>query len=152
MKGRIAALVMAALLLLYIVLVAQRAVLLLTSGVPIGVTMGVVLIVLPIVAAWALWRELMFGFRTERLVHILEADGDLPVDDLPRGPGGRPSRDAADAEFPHYQAETEAHPDDWRSWFRLGLAYDASGDRRRARGAIRQAITVHRTDARSAHR
>jgi len=36
----------------------------------------------------------------------------------------------------------EAHPDDWRAWYRLGLAYDASGDRRRARGAVRQAIQL----------
>ena len=35
-----------------------------------------------------------------------------------------------------------ASPDDWRAWYRLGLAYDASGDRRRAREAVRRAITL----------
>jgi Flp pilus assembly protein TadD len=36
----------------------------------------------------------------------------------------------------------EQDPASWRAWFRLGLAYDASGDRRRARGAIRRAIAL----------
>ena len=38
----------------------------------------------------------------------------------------------------------EAAPEDWRAWFRLGLAYDASGDRRRARKAIIRAISLER--------
>ena len=32
----------------------------------------------------------------------------------------------------------------WDAWFRLALAYDASGDRRRARWATRQAIKLSR--------
>ena len=56
MSARIGVAVMAVLLALYIVLVAQRAWLLLISGQPIGVVMGVALIVLPLIAAWALWR------------------------------------------------------------------------------------------------
>jgi Flp pilus assembly protein TadD len=53
-------------------------------------------------------------------------------------------RAAADEQFPRYQAEVTAAPESWRAWFRLGLAYDASGDRRRARHAIRTAISLHR--------
>jgi Flp pilus assembly protein TadD len=64
---------------------------------------------------------------------------------LPTRASGRPLRDAADAAFPAYQAEVEQDPASWRAWFRLGLAYDASGDRRRARGAIRRAIALHGT-------
>ena len=93
-------------------------------------------------AAWALLRELWFGVQTERLVHILEAENGLPVDDLPHRASGRPLREAADAEFPRYKAEVEADPGSWRAWFRLGLAYDASGDRRRARQAMREAIKL----------
>ena len=33
---------------------------------------------------------------------------------------------------------------DWRAWLRLGLVYDASGDRRRARAAVRRAIALAR--------
>lgn len=135
---------MAALLLMYIVLIGWRAVQFVATGEPIAVAMGIALIVLPIVGAWALGRELLFGVRSQRLVGVLEAEGNLPEEVLPTRASGRPLRDAADEDFERFQAETEAAPDDWRAWFRLGLAYDASGDRRRARKAIIHAIALER--------
>lgn len=142
MKNRIAAIVMAVLLLLYVLLAGQRAVLLLGSGSAVGVVAGLALIVFPLIALWALWRELSFGFATERLVRRLDAEGGLPVEEAEVRASGRPLREAADAGFPRYQAEVEAEPQSWRAWFRLGLAYDASGDRRRARAALRRAIAL----------
>lgn len=38
--------------------------------------------------------------------------------------------------------DVERQPSDWRAWFRLGLAYQDAGDRRRARKAMRQAGTL----------
>ncbi|PXA70852.1 tetratricopeptide repeat protein [Cryobacterium arcticum] len=145
MKGRIAVIVMALLLVFYLVLVGWRAVLFVQSGEPIGIIIGVALIVLPLIGAWALVREISFGTRCERLVKQLDAEGELPVNDLPSRPSGRPYRDAADAQFPQYQAAVDAAPQDWRAWFRLGLAYDASGDRRRARSALRTAMALEKT-------
>jgi cytochrome c-type biogenesis protein CcmH/NrfG len=142
--GRFAVAGMALLLLLYLVLVAQRAVLFVLSGEPVAIALGIALGVLPILGAWALLRELRFGLRSQQLADRLAAEGALPVDDLPKRASGRPERDAADAEFPRYRTAVEQTPEDWRAWFRLGLAYDASGDRRRARQAIRQAITLER--------
>ncbi|KFF60450.1 hypothetical protein JF66_04460 [Cryobacterium sp. MLB-32] len=144
MKGRIAVGFMSLLLVLYLVLMGWRAVLFIQSGEPVGIIIGLALLVLPIIGFWALLREILFGIRSERLVHLLEAEGGLPVDDLPRRPSGRPYREAADAEFPQYQAEAEAEPDNWRAWLRLGFAYDASGDRKRARRSIRTAIALER--------
>ncbi|WP_243063771.1 hypothetical protein [Humibacter sp. RRB41] len=143
MRGRVAAIVMAVLLVLYLVLVIRYGVLLIASGVAVGVIMAVALFVLSAIAAWALLRELWFGVQTQRLVRILETEGGLPVDDLPHRASGRPLRDAADEEFPQYKSDVEAEPASWRAWFRLGLAYDASGDRRRARRAMREAIKLH---------
>jgi Flp pilus assembly protein TadD len=57
-------------------------------------------------------------------------------------PSGRIVREDGDAVFPSYRADVEADPGDWRAWYRLGLAYDASGDRRRAREAVRTAIRL----------
>ena len=73
----------------------------------------------------------------------MEAAGGLPVDDLPRRPSGRVDRAAADEAFGRYKAAAEAAPDDWRVWFRLSTAYDAAGDRKRARAAMRTAIAHH---------
>jgi hypothetical protein len=145
MKGRIAVGLMALLLTVYLLLVGWRAVLFVQSGDAVGILIGVALIVLPIIGAWALVREILFGLRCERLVTQLAAEGALPVDDLLTRPSGRPYREAADAAFPEFRDAVDAAPDDWRAWFRLGLAYDASGDRRRARGALRTAMTLEKT-------
>lgn len=147
MKNRIAALVMALLLVLYLVLVSQYAYLLIVSESPIAKAMGIALAVLPLVGAWALVADLTFVVRAERLVKRMGDAGELPVDDLPRLPSGRPDPEAADREFPKYQAEVEAEPQSWKAWVRLGLAYDASGDRRRARWATRMAIRLERANS-----
>ncbi|HYI34543.1 MAG TPA: hypothetical protein VEX88_13870 [Glaciibacter sp.] len=150
MKGRAAVVLMAALLLFYLALVGWRAVLFIASGDPLGILIGAALIILPIVGVWALVRELQFGRHSERLVRLLDEQGALPVEELPVRASGRPVRAAADDDFPRYKADVDAAPDDWRAWFRLGLAYDAAGDRRRARGAIRTAITLERTPSQPA--
>lgn len=137
------AIVMAVLLALYVALVGWRAVQFLQAGEPIAIAMGVALIVLPVLAAWAIWRELQFGVRSQRIVQRLEAEGGLDLG-LPLRPSGRPERQAADAAFPAFREAVEAEPDSWRAWLRLGLAYDAAGDRRRARRAVRTAIELER--------
>ncbi|SIT77735.1 tetratricopeptide repeat protein [Microbacterium sp. RU33B] len=148
MSARIGVAVMAVALALYIVLVGQRAWLLLASGQPIAIAMGAALVVLPIVAVWALGRELWFGWRAEQLGTRLEREDALPADEVAVRPSGRVEREDADAVFPAYRADVEADPDDWRAWFRLGIAYDAAGDRRRARGAVRTAIRLEAAERR----
>lgn len=130
------------LLVFYLVVMAQRVVTLLAAPEPIAKAMGVALVLIGFVAAWALIAEIMFGARTEKMAGILEAEGGLPEDNLPRSPGGRIDRAAADAEFGKYKLEAEAAPEDWRSWFRLSCAYDAAGDRKRARKSMRDAIAL----------
>lgn len=146
MSARIGVAVMAALLALYILLVGQRAWILLTSGDPIGVAMGAGLAVLPLLAAWGLGRELRFGVRAQQLGRRLEREDALPQDEVAVRPSGRVVREDGDAVFPRYRDDVEAHPDDWRAWYRLGLAYDAAGDRRRAREAVRTAIRLESSD------
>jgi hypothetical protein len=132
------------LLVFYLVVSFQRSILLLTDNNLAAKAIGAAYLVLPIVGAWALIRELMFGARTEKMARILEAEGGLPVDDLPRTPAGRIIRAAADQEFEKYRAEAEAAPEDWRSWFRLSCAYDAAGDHKRARASMRDAGRLFR--------
>jgi tetratricopeptide (TPR) repeat protein len=138
------ALVMAVALVLYLVIVVTRAIAFLSAGSGVGIAIGVALLVLPVIGAYLLLRELQFGFLATRLTRRLGEEGPLPGDDLPRRPSGRVERAAADAAFEPYAEAAEAHPDDWRAWLRLGLAYDLAGDRRRARAAVRRAITLSR--------
>lgn len=133
--------IMSALLVLYFIFAGVRAIALLSSGTPIAIVMGVALIVLPLIGVWALTRELIFGARSTALVDRLAADNQLPDDLGEASAMGRPDRATADAAFARYRVAAEQHPDDWRSWARLGIVYDACGDRKRARAAMREAIT-----------
>lgn len=149
MRVRVAVAIMTVLLLLYVVLAGHRALVLLTSAEPVAIAMGVALLVLPLLALWAIARELWFGVRAQQLGDRLDAEGGLPDDDLPVRPSGRIERDDGDALFPKYRADVEAHPDDWRAQYRLALAYDAAGDRRRARSAVRTAIRLEGAERRA---
>jgi hypothetical protein len=124
----------------YLVFIAQRAWQLATSGNAVAFVLGLAIMALPVIGVWVIWRELEFGVRTAQLGRVLDASGDLPEDDLPRMASGRVERGAADARFEVRQREVEASPDDWGAWFRLAVAYDDAGDRRRARAAMRTAI------------
>lgn len=140
MSAKRVVVVIAVVFVAYAVLLGWRGVLLIGTGDPVAVGLGIAVLVIPLVGLYLVWRELQFGHRTEALAQELDLEGGLPVDDLPRRPSGRIERSAADAAFAQYQSEVEAAPDDWRTWFRLSTAYDAAGDRRRARASMRTAI------------
>ena len=151
MSARISVAVMAVVLVLYIVLVGQRAYLLLVSGEAIAIAMGVALVVLPVIALWAVGRELWFGVRAEALARRLEQEGGLPDEPVSVRPSGAVVREDGDALFPVYRAQVEAAPDSWQAWYRLALAYDAARDRRRARAAVRQAVRLESAERRARH-
>ena len=130
-------------LVVYLLAVSQRGLLLIADGRPAFVLLGIGVLVLPLIGAWIVVKELSFGRATQRLGSELAALGALPEDDLPRRPSGRVDRAAADAAFAAYQREVEFAPGSWGAWFRLALAYDAAGDRTRARRAMRRAIALH---------
>jgi hypothetical protein len=143
MKTKIGVGAIVALMLLFAVLAVFSAVSFLQAPQPVAKVLGVATLGIVAVGLWSLWRELRFGIMMERLGRTLASEGGLPVDDLPRSPGGRIDRTVADAQFEAFRAEAEAAPEDWRSWYRLSLGYDASGDRSRARRAMRDAIRLY---------
>jgi Flp pilus assembly protein TadD len=73
---------------------------------------------------------------------ILAADGDLPEYQGELSASGRPTKADADAAFAGFAEQVEEHPDNWRAWFRLAIAYDDARDRKRARAAMRQAAAL----------
>lgn len=147
-RGRWIALVMAVLLGAYLVLVAWRGIDFIRSGAAIAVVLGLAVLVFPLIGAWVLVREWTFGARTQELGRQLADRGLLPPDDIPRRPSGRPVRAAADERFAVARDRVAADPGSWEGWYLLAIAYDDSGDRRRARSAMRQAIEQHSGTAR----
>jgi cytochrome c-type biogenesis protein CcmH/NrfG len=137
------AVLLTAALVVYLVLLTDRAVLLIQSGSAVGLGLGIAVLALPLIGVWfvvAQWRN---GIRISRLAKRLAAEGGLPdTSDLPRRPSGRVDRDAADQWFAQRRVEVEQTPEDWRAWFRLAHAYDVAGDRGRAREAMRRAIEL----------
>ncbi|MEU1306524.1 hypothetical protein ACQEV4_11930 [Streptomyces shenzhenensis] len=145
MRARISYAVTAALLVFYFVLVGSRGVMLIQSGSLLTVTFGIAVLILPVIGVWFLWKNTQFVRRANQLAAELDAEGGLPVDELRRTAAGHIDRDSADEVFARRKAETEAAPDDWRSWFRLAVAYHDARDTPRARKAMQRAIALHQS-------
>ena len=140
--ARAGVIVVALCLVLYFVLTGQWAYLYLISGEPIGIAMGVALIVLPLIGAWALIREIQFGIQADRLGTRLDAEGGMPAAETELTPSGRLAKADAEPLVQRYVAEAEAAAGDWRARYRLGVVQDAAGRRKDARASIREAIRL----------
>ena len=139
MRGRRAAAGLVLALLAYAALLGSRGVYLLGQHPLTLRLLGGAVLLLPLVALVAAAGEVRFGLAAQRLGARLGGEPD-PPGPLPLRPSGRPERAAADAVFTRRRDEVRADPADWRRWYRLALAYDDAGDRRRARAAMRTAI------------
>ena len=138
MSAKIWALVMTALAVIYVVLLGQKAVLLILDDNWVAKAMGLALLVLPIVAAWAILTEVKFGIDAERLAK----SNSLPQLQLELRPSGRATKESAQFEFERIKLLVSQDLENWELWFRLGECYDASGDRKLARKSIRKAIKL----------
>ena len=130
-------------MLVYFALLGRAGVLLVASGRPAAIGLGVAIFLLPVVGLWAMVATLRAGFAHQRLARLAKEQGmELDVDALPRRPSGRIEREAADELFDSVRTEVEEHPDDWVRWYRLARAYDYAGDRSRARETMRKAVAM----------
>jgi len=142
--SRIGVALMAAALLVYLAVAIWLAVMFISVGTPISIGMGITLLVLAPIGAWALVREMMFGFGADRLGRLLDAEGGMPPVETELTPSGRIARADADPLIARYTEEAEAAGDDWRARYRLGVVQDAAGRRKDARASIREAIRLAR--------
>ena len=133
---------MSALVLMYLALLGQQGYLFLIQDSPVAKVMGFCILILPIFGAWGIYHELRFGLAIETLGKKLEAEGAWPRFEFSVMPSGRANKAEAMLEFEKYQLAASKDPENWKSWFSLGLIYDACGDRKRARGAMRKAIAT----------
>ena len=143
MSARLTVWILVGVLFFYLLVAGAQAVTLIGSGEPIAMGLGIGILILPLIGLWIIWREMQFGFGVQKMARELEAEGGLPVDNLPRSEGGSIDRAAADVEFAVVEQATRADSGNWRAWFRVAAAYDAAGDRKRARAAMRYALGVY---------
>ncbi|MFM2024613.1 MAG: hypothetical protein RLZZ56_626 [Actinomycetota bacterium] len=109
----------------------------------LGVIMGSLVLAFPILGAYAIYRELRFGLRIEKMGRELEANNEWPVFQLVLRPSGRPTRESADDNFRVIAEKAKTNSSDWKAQFALSLAYDACGDRPRARKAMAEAMALY---------
>ncbi len=126
----------------YVLLSAQRGLELMGSGDLVAALMGVAVLVVPLVVAYLIYREVRFGMQVQELGRHLGEVGGLPEDDLPRLASGRVDLEAADEAFERRRSDVDAEPADPGAWFRLAVAYDDARDRKRAREAMRHAVAL----------
>jgi len=131
---------MSALVVMYLALLGQQGYLFLIQDSPVAKVMGFCILILPLFGAWGIYMELRFGLAIEKLGKALEDEGAWPRFEFSVMPSGRANKAEAMLEFEKYQVAAIKDQENWRSWFALGLIYDACGDRKRARGAMRKAI------------
>jgi cytochrome c-type biogenesis protein CcmH/NrfG len=130
-----------AILAFYFVLLAARAVSLLRDPRLTVQGLGLGILLLPLVGLVIVGHELRFGRSAQRLGERLADEQHVEEP---------PPADVADADaaFDRRRAEVQAAPDDWRAWYRLGVAYGDAGDVARGRRAVRRAIALEQRSAR----
>jgi tetratricopeptide (TPR) repeat protein len=132
--------VMSALTLVWVFSLAGRGVILLQEPDLVAKAMGIAILVLPAFAIWSVYSELRFGFRAQRLAERLQAEGFGELQ-LEYKASGKATEESAKREFDRVSAALNQN-ESWQLWFQLGQGYEASGDRKRARAAIRKAIAL----------
>lgn len=144
MKGKLSAALMGLLTLVYVALLSNTGFKLIGMESLVAKAMGALILVFPVVAIWLTVMEFRFGSQIEKLSTKIEADGNWPELAFDYRPSGRPTKDSAAKVFEQVAKKVAAEEGNYLNWFALGLAYDASGDRRRARAAMRRALKLSR--------
>lgn len=128
---------------LFLIVLVSFGIGLISSGGAVPIAAGLGLILMALLGVWGLWVEIHFGLRIQRLGAEMAAAGTLPTDEVEYLPSGRIVRADAEALIPKYRALAEADPGDWQRLYRLGLVYNAAGDSKAGRAAMRQALRLH---------
>ena len=144
MKSKLSAALMGLLTLVYVALLSNTGFKLIGMESLIARAMGALILVFPVFAIWLTLMEFRFGSQMEKLSTKIEADGNWPQLAFDYRPSGRPTKDSAAKVFEQVAKKVVAEEGNYLNWFALGLAYDASGDRRRARAAMRRALKLSR--------
>ena len=135
---------MTALSVLYLGLMLQRGVVLIVDPNWLVKILGLALLLLPMFAFWAIAREIGFGLASEKVARQIPEESFEQLG-LELRPSGKATKESASNAFEVASSLVENQPN-WQNWFLLGVVYEANGDRRRARSAIRTAIELERAE------
>ncbi|MDN4476136.1 hypothetical protein QQX09_09755 [Demequina sp. SYSU T00192] len=140
----LAAVATTALLALLMGFVANIALMLLRSPGAVAKLLGVLVLVLPLIAAWFLVNEWRTGITVQRMASRLEAEGRLPLHDGARDAHGRLTDEAKQDIYEVAHTGVDLDPESWAAWFHLAFAHEAVEEKAEARKALRQAAALFR--------
>jgi hypothetical protein len=139
LRTKIWVIVMTTFALTYVLLLGGRALTMLAEPNPVAIAMGVGMLVFPLFAIWAILREIKFGIDAEKITkRALSIE--LPELELVLRPSGRATKESAALAFDDVKKNFDESQ--WTQWLLLSEAYEASGDRKRARESMRKAISL----------
>ena len=105
--------------------------------------LGIAVVMVPAVGVMVVMRELRFDVACQLLLlSVRRTEGPVELPALPTLAAGPTDRRVLDAWLEQHRDAARQAPQDWRCWFRLGHAYHLAGDRKRAREALRTAIST----------
>lgn len=116
------ALIMAGLFFVYAGFVVWRGWDFVASGEPAAVGLGMAVLILPVLAGVLVWREVSFGFRMQKLGEQVEMVDERTLEQR--------------------IADAQSDPDDWLTWYWVGVGYLDVGDKKQARAALEHAWSV----------
>ena len=109
---------------------------------------GLFLLVLVVVGAVLVVRQVRFTAAAQRLARRIAEEGGFERDSLARDPRGKVLPEVAAEQFTLRKAAVDADPEDWRAWFQLGVAYGDLRQPQAARAAVRRAVALERAQRR----
>lgn len=130
-----------AITLLYAFLLFERGIVLVQDGQPITLAMGLAILFFPILAIGTIFFELRFGVELAKLEKLFLAS-DLQAPDYQLRPSGRAEKESGERIFNQLRQRIELDESNYFLWYLLADCYDKLGDRKRARGAARRAISI----------
>lgn len=108
-------------LAIYLLIAGSRVVVFVQYAIPLEAFAATVVLCIPLLLFWLIWREISFGWAVKEMGRTFDAEGNDRV--VHTG---------------------EPDPDDWRDWYRYGASYEAEGNRKKARAALRRALDLYR--------
>jgi hypothetical protein len=144
MRARTLALILSGMLAVYLLLLGRTGVLLLTSGSGVGIAFGLSVLVFPVIGAWIIYREIRFGFTTQKMTEVVVAAQGEGLEGEASDGEESELAEIGETDFEAVKSDAEANPRDWEPWFQVAVAYDEAGDRRQARKSMHHAASLFR--------
>lgn len=127
------ALILAAVLSVYLFFAASRGIDLIRTDDPAVQALGVAVLILPILGAFLVIREIRFGKLSYQMGQVID-EAYLPAADI--------AADQKNANLVAAIDRAKEDMDNWQAWYSVALAYELMNERKLAREAMRYSVEL----------